>query len=61
VDTSEKAKLANGTVMLVINKKVDKLKKTNESESNKVPTTLSTGMGGSSPVGFGAYSLINHP
>jgi hypothetical protein len=63
VDTAEKAKLANGTVMLVINKKVDKAKKTNESpnNSNKVPTTLNTGMGNSSPVGFGAYSLINHP
>jgi hypothetical protein len=63
VDTAEKAKLANGTVMLVINKKVDKEKKATESQnsSNKVPTTLNTGMGSSSPVGFGAYGLINHP
>jgi hypothetical protein len=62
LDTAEKAKLVNGTVMLVINKKIGKPKKSNESETNnRVPETLSTGMGGSSPVGYGAYSLINHP
>lgn len=48
--------------MLVINKKVDKQKKdTFDQTIPKIPSSFNTGMGGTSPVGFGGYSLINHP
>lgn len=48
--------------MLVINKKTEKAKKTEvDNTIPKIPSSFSTGMGASSPVGFGSYSMINHP
>lgn len=50
--------------MLVINKKTGQEKKEVSSADqaiHKVPGSFNTGMGSSSPVGFGGYSLINHP
>lgn len=52
--------------MLVINKKAESPKKTQNLSSSeqtiqKVPGSFETGMGSSMPVGFGGYSLINHP
>ena len=53
-------------IMLVINKKADSPKKTQNLSSSqqtiqKVPGSFETGMGSSMPVGFVGYSLINHP
>lgn len=51
--------------MLVINKKTDSPHKkdvpSQDQTIHKVPGTFNTGMGASMPVGFGGYSLINHP
>lgn len=48
--------------MLVINKKIEKPKKENTDQTiPRIPSSFNTGMGGSSPIGFGAYSMINHP
>lgn len=48
--------------MLVVNKKSDKAQKPQvDNTIQKIPSSFSTGMGASSPVGFGSYGLINHP
>lgn len=48
--------------MLVISKQTEKPKPTNvDNTVHKIPSSFNTGMGGGSPVGFGAYSMINHP
>lgn len=48
--------------MLVINKKAEQQKKVSTDQTiHKIPSSFSTGMGGSQPVGFGNYNLINHP
>ena len=62
-ETSEEANLENKVVMLVINgKKVEKPSTSSSDQTiPKVPSTFNTGMGSSSPLGFGGYSMINHP
>lgn len=61
--TAAEANLADAVVMLVINKKPQE--KSNASSASqtipKVPSSFNTGMGSSSPIGFGGYSMINHP
>lgn len=48
--------------MLVINKKPEPVKKNNTDQTiPRIPSNFNTGMGGSMPVGFGGYSMINHP
>ena len=48
--------------MLVIGKKQEKVNNTNTDQTiPKVPSSFNTGMGMSSPLGFGGYSMINHP
>lgn len=48
--------------MLVINKKSEPQKKNNTDQTiPRIPSSFNTGMGGSMPVGFGGYSMINHP
>ena len=66
--SAQEAKLENAVVMLVINKNTGATKasdnKNNSSSSqaiHKIPSSFNTGMGNSSPLGFGGYSMINHP
>ena len=64
--TAVEAKLENAVVMLVINKnpKDNNKSNTNTSASQaipRIPSSFNTGMGNSSPIGFGGYSMINHP
>lgn len=47
--------------MLVINKKAPTKPQPQDNTIHKIPSSFNTGMGGSSPVGFGGYGLINHP
>jgi hypothetical protein len=59
--TCSDAKLENAVVMLVINKKAPTKPQPQDNTIHKIPSSFNTGMGGSSPVGFGGYGLINHP
>ena len=63
--SAQEAKLENAVVMLVINKNTNQnANKSNSSASQeipRIPSSFNTGMGNSSPIGFGGYSMINHP
>jgi hypothetical protein len=48
--------------MVVINKKNNKPNPNNSEQSTpQIPETLNTGIGVSSPIGYGAYSAMNTP
>ena len=48
--------------MVVINNKGTKPKENvGDQTIHKVPSAFNTGMGSTSPIGFGGYSMINHP
>lgn len=61
--TALEAKLHNAVVMLVINKLPSPSPPGNSQPQtlNRLPASFNTGMGSSSPLGFGGYSMINHP
>lgn len=48
--------------MVVINNRVTKPKENPTDQTiPKMPSAFNTGMGSTSPIGFGGYSMINHP
>lgn len=61
-ETAASLGLKNATVMMVLTKPKQENKQPVSSSSQAIPRAgLSTGLGGSSPVGFGNYGLVNHP